>query len=249
MIKRLFDFTVSLIAIIFLSPIMATFGFLIWIQDWHSPFFISLRVGKNNVLFKMVKFRSMIINAESSGVDSTSSSDLRITPLGKLIRRYKIDELPNFFNILLGDMSFVGPRPNVKRETDLYTEKEKKLLSVTPGITDFASIVFSDEGDILDGSEDPDLDYNQLIRPWKSRLGLFYVEKKNLILDIYLILLTFLSIFSKQRSLTFINYILKDNNASDQLINISLRVNSLKPFPPPGSSSIVKSRKRTSSKK
>ena len=184
----------------------------------------------------------MVINADSSGVDSTSSNDPRITPLGHFIRKYKIDELPNFFNILLGQMSFVGPRPNVKRETDIYTTEEKKLLSVRPGITDIASVVFSDEGKILENSKDPDLDYNQLIRPWKSRLGILYVEKKSLYLDFYLIITTAIAIISKQRALLLINAILKKLEASELLIDVSLRENELKPYPPPGSERIVTSR-------
>ena len=149
MLKRLFDFFTSIVLLLAFSPILLIFSFLIWKQDYHTPFYIAPRVGKNGKIFKMIKFRSMIINADQSGVDSTSSNDSRITKLGKFIRKFKIDELPNFINIFKGDMSFVGPRPNVKRETDLYTNKEKLLLSVRPGITDLASIVFSDEGDIL----------------------------------------------------------------------------------------------------
>ena len=171
MIKRLFDFILALVLIVIFSPVLILFSFLIWMQDWHSPFYVAPRVGRKEKIFKMIKFRSMVVNADKSGVDSTSANDSRITLLGNFIRKYKIDELPNFFNIIMGEMSFVGPRPNVKRETDLYTNVEKQLLTVRPGITDFASIVFSDEGDILEGSKDPDLDYNQLIRPWKSRLG------------------------------------------------------------------------------
>ena len=181
MFKRFFDLLASILLIIIFLPIIIVFTFLIWKQDWSNPFYVANRVGKNNKLFKMIKFRSMIVNADKSGVDSTSSNDSRITPLGSFVRKYKIDELPNFFNIFLGQMSFVGPRPNVLAETKLYTDEEKKLLSVRPVITDFASIVFSDEGDILDGSNDPDLDYNQLIRPWKSRLGIFYIENNNVI--------------------------------------------------------------------
>jgi len=242
MIKRLFDLAVALILIIVFSPLLILFSFLIWRQDWHSPFYIAPRVGKNETIFQMIKFRSMIINADKSGVDSTSSSDSRITPLGSFIRKYKIDELPNFFNILLGQMSFVGPRPNVKRETDLYTTEEKLLLSVKPGITDLASIVFSDEGDILEGSKDPDLDYNQLIRPWKSLLGIFYVKNRTLLLDIRLIFLTVLSIISKNWSLKGVNKILVNLSAEDKLIEISKRNNKLTPHPPPGSDSIVTSR-------
>ena len=242
MIKRLFDLEVALILIIVFSPLLILFSFLIWKQDWHSPFYVAPRVGKKEKIFKMIKFRSMVINADKSDVDSTSSSDNRITPLGAIIRKYKIDELPNFFNIIIGDMSFVGPRPNVKRETDLYTLEEKALLSVRPGITDFASIVFSDEGDILENSIDPDLDYNQLIRPWKSRLGLFYIKNRTLILDIKLMILTAISVISKQNALNSINKILVKFSAEDKLIEISKRENKLTPCPPPGSDSIVTSR-------
>ena len=103
MIKRFFDIVVSLILVIIFSPFLIIFSFLIWKQDWHSPFYVAPRVGKNEKIFKMIKFRSMIVNADKSGVDSTSANDSRITPLGNFIRKYKIDELPNFFNILLGE--------------------------------------------------------------------------------------------------------------------------------------------------
>ena len=142
------------------------------------------------LLFRMVKLRSMVVGAAKTGVDSTGNDDVRITAVGRLIRKYKIDEVMQLWNVLLGDMSLVGPRPNVKAETDLYTKEERVLLSVKPGITDFSSIVFSDEGNILEGQEDPDLAYNQLIRPGKSRLGLFYISKASIALDIRLIWLT-----------------------------------------------------------
>ena len=128
----------------------------------------------------MIKLRSMIVNAEKSKVDSTSSNDPRITKIGKIIRKLKLDELSQLFNVFIGEMSLVGPRPNVKRETDLYTEVEKNLLRVKPGITDFASIIFSDESEILKNVDDPNISYNQLIRPWKSRLGLFYIKKQSI---------------------------------------------------------------------
>jgi len=242
MIKRLFDLVVALILIIVFSPLLILFLLLIWKQDWNSPFYVAPRVGKNEKIFKMIKFRSMIVNADKSGVDSTSANDNRITPLGNFIRKYKIDELPNFFNILKGDMSFVGPRPNVKRETDIYTMEEKHLLSVRPGITDLASIVFSDEGEILEGSINPDLDYNQLIRPWKSRLGIFYVNNKSIWIDIQLMLLTAIAIISKSKSIKSINKILSKKLANEELIRVSLRVDPLIPSPPPGSDRIVTSR-------
>ena len=168
--KRLLDFTLSLVGLIICSPILIPIIFAVWVQDWRSPFYIAQRVGKGEKLFKMVKLRSMILNADKSGVDSTSSTDSRITGVGRFIRRYKLDELSQIWTVLIGEMSLVGPRPNLKRETDLYTTEEKKLLLVKPGITDFSSIVFSDEGEILKDQPDPDIAYNQLIRPWKSKL-------------------------------------------------------------------------------
>ena len=241
-IKRLFDIVFSLILLVLLSPLLILFSFLIWKQDKEQPFYIAERVGKNEKLFKMMKFRSMVVNADKSGIDSTTSNDPRITSLGHFIRKYKIDELPNFFNIYLGQMSFVGPRPNVKRETDLYTLEEKALLSVRPGITDLASIVFSDEGEILSNSQDPDLDYNQLIRPWKSRLGIFYVENNSLLVDIKLILITIIALISRRRALLAVSRLLAKLDASANLVSIALREQTIVPTPPPGAIDIVKTR-------
>jgi len=199
-------------------------------------------VGKNEKIFKIIKFRSMIFKADQSGVDSTSTNDSRITLLGQFIRKYKIDEIPNLFNILIGQMSFVGPRPNVKRETDLYTKQEKILLTISPGITDFSSIVFSDEGNILENSDNPDLDYNQLIRPWKSRLCIFYIQNRSLFLDIKLIIITILALISKKKALEKVNKILVKLDADERIISISLRQLKLVPHPPPGTDQIVVSR-------
>lgn len=241
-LKRLFDIIVSLIGLIVSSPILIAAMIAVWLQDFHSPFYIPLRVGKNGKLYKMVKLRSMVIKADSTGVDSTSANDPRITSVGRFVRAYKIDELPELWNVLKGDMSLVGPRPNVKRETDLYTTVERGLLSVKPGITDISSIVFSDENEILKDSEDPDIDYNQLIRPWKSRLGLLYVANRSVMLDIKLILLTVQAIISRQRALDGIQDILSDLNADAQLKRVSRRQESLQPYPPPGATEIVTSR-------
>jgi len=197
--KRIFDFILAFIGLIISSPILLPVIFLVWIQEWHSPFYIAPRVGKNEKPFKMLKLRSMIVNADKSGVDSTSSNDKRITGVGKFIRKYKLDELSQLWNVLLGHMSLIGPRPNVKRETDLYTDQEKRLLTVRPGITDFSSIVFSDEGEILKDQIDPDIAYNQLIRPGKSMLGIFCIENRNFLVDFQLIFLTATAIFFKEK--------------------------------------------------
>jgi lipopolysaccharide/colanic/teichoic acid biosynthesis glycosyltransferase len=241
--KRLFDFTFSFLGLIILSPILFIFMFLVWLQDCHSPFYIAQRVGRNNKMFKMVKLRSMIINADKTGVDSTSADDKRITWIGTIIRKYKIDELFQLWNVFLGDMSLVGPRPNVVRHgVELYTKVEMDILNVRPGITDIASIVFSDEGNILEGKEYPDIAYNQLIRPWKSRLGLLYIENQSLFGDIKIIVLTAFAIISKPIALNGINKILKKNDADPELIKVALRQEALYPFPPPGSTEIVQNR-------
>jgi lipopolysaccharide/colanic/teichoic acid biosynthesis glycosyltransferase len=240
--KRLFDIICSSLGLIVASPVLCPVIFLVWKQDKQSPFYVALRVGKNGKPFKMVKLRSMIVNADRSGVDSTSVNDQRITKVGHFIRRYKLDELTQLWNVLIGDMSLVGPRPNVRRETDLYTKLEQKLLTVKPGITDFASIVFSDEGDILKDVEDPDIAYNQLIRPGKGYLGLFYIDHSSLWLDIRLCFFTAIAILSKDRALKGICSILHSLGAKDGLLLIARRVEPLQPMPPPGGAKIVTSR-------
>lgn len=240
--KRLFDIVLSAIGLIVASPILLPVMFLIWRQDGFSPFYIAPRVGRREQPFQMVKLRSMIKNADKSGVDSTAKDDQRITPVGQFVRKYKLDELTQLWNVLKGDMSLVGPRPNVKRETDLYTTEEKRLLSVQPGITDFASIVFSDEGDILAGSADPDIAYNQLIRPGKSRLGLFYVDHRSLWLDVRLIYLTAVAIASKRTALRGVVSILRGMKAPADLMQIAGREAPLMPSPPPGATKAVTDR-------
>jgi lipopolysaccharide/colanic/teichoic acid biosynthesis glycosyltransferase len=240
--KRLFDIIGSSFGLIVASPVLCPVMFLVWKQDKHSPFYVAPRVGKDGKPFKMVKLRSMVINADKSGVDSTSANDQRITKVGHFIRRYKLDELTQLWNVLIGDMSLVGPRPNVQRETDLYTPLERKLLEVKPGITDFASIVFSDEGDILKDVADPDISYNQLIRPGKGYLGLFYIDNKSIWLDIRLCFYTVIAILSKEKALKGITSILQSLDANDELLVIAQRAESLRPMPPPGGSRVVTSR-------
>lgn len=240
--KRLLDITVAIIGLVLSAPFTVPAAFLIWLQDYHNPIYVADRVGLGERLFKMMKLRSMVHNAHKTGVDSTGANDKRITKVGQFIRRYKLDELTQLWNVLIGDMSVVGPRPNVKRETDLYTAEEKKLLSVRPGITDLSSIVFSDEGDILKDSEDPDLDYNQRIRPWKSRLGLFYIENRTLVLDIRIIIATAVAILNRSAALTMVHNILVELNAPEEMRQIALRQQPLKPFPPPGATEIVMKR-------
>jgi len=242
MLKRLFDIFVSSLGLLIASPILLGAMIAIWWQDRHSPLYIAPRIGRRGKPFQMVKLRSMVINADKSGVDSTGATDVRITRVGHLVRWYKLDELSQLWNVLRGDMSMVGPRPNVVRDVALYTDEEKHLLDVRPGITDFSSIVFSDEGDVLAGSDDPDLKYNQVIRPWKSRLGLLYVRKHGFFADLKVILLTAIAILSRSKALKGLQPILKDLGADEQLMRVSLRQDPLFPYPPPGSDQIVNGR-------
>jgi lipopolysaccharide/colanic/teichoic acid biosynthesis glycosyltransferase len=240
--KRVVDLLFSIFGLILLSPVLIIFIILIYFEDGHYPFYIARRIGKNGVHFKMIKLRSMVINADKSGVDSTSITDSRITNIGQKVRKFKLDEFTQLWNVLLGHMSLVGPRPNVQRDTDLYTDNEKELLSVRPGITDFSSIVFSDEGDILKGYKNPDLAYNQLIRPWKSRLGLIYIENQTTMIDLKLIFYTILAIISKKRAIKLVVYELIRIGVDPILIKVSKREESLYPYPPPGQDKIVVSR-------
>lgn len=240
--KRLFDITAALFGLLGVSPVLLTAMALVWFQDRHSPFYIAERVGKDGHLFKMVKLRSMVIGADRTGVDSTAADDRRITAVGHFIRRFKLDEITQLWNVLRGDMSLVGPRPNVQRETDLYTPVERRLLSVKPGITDFASIVFSDEADILANREDPDIAYNQLIRPAKSRLGLFYIDHRSMMVDMKLTWITAVAIISRGRALDEIDELLYRLGAPPELLRLASRAETLCPMPPPGADRIVTSR-------
>lgn len=234
MLKRAIDVVLSALGLLAASPVLLPTMLLVWLQDYHSPFYIANRVGLRGRPFRMVKLRSMVVNADRSGVDSTSANDRRITAVGHFIRRFKLDELSQLWNVLTGDMSLVGPRPNVQSEVGRYTEEESGLLEARPGVTDISSIVFSDEGNILADSADPDLDYNRLIRPWKSRMGLLYIEKQSLAVDLALIGLTALAIVSKQRALALLTRLLRALDAPDELIEVAARQRALLPHPPPG---------------
>jgi lipopolysaccharide/colanic/teichoic acid biosynthesis glycosyltransferase len=240
--KRLLDIVLALLGLIAASPVLLPVMFLVWWQDKHSPFYIAPRMGRGERPFRMVKLRSMVINADKSGVDSTAANDRRVTAVGRFIRRYKLDELTQLWNVLKGDMSLVGPRPNVERETRMYTAVEKRLLSVRPGITDYASIVFSDEGEILKDRADPDIAYNQLIRPYKGQLGLFYIEHASLLLDIKLIALTAVAVVSRSRALGGVVRDLRTRGAPARLIEVASRAAPLEPAPPPGADHIVTER-------
>ncbi len=240
--KRALDFVFSATGLLLLSPVFALVCLLVWAQDRHSPFYIAPRVGRSGKLFQMIKLRSMVVHADRSGVDSTASGDPRITRIGRIIRRFKLDELSQLWNVLIGDMSLVGPRPQVESDVRLYTDAERQLLEVRPGITDFASVVFADEGTILEGASDPDLRYNQLIRPWKSRLGLHYFSCRNTLLDLRLIVITLVNAVSRRRALQAIAALLDETGADGVLVAVARRRDPLEAAPPPGATEVVRSR-------
>lgn len=192
--KKLFDIVVSSIGLFILSPLLLWSALSIKSEDGGPIFYRGVRSGLHNKPFRIFKFRTMVINAEKLGGSSTANDDFRVTKYGKFLRKYKLDELPQLMNVLFGQMSFVGPRPEVKRFTDMYTEEEMAILSVRPGITDWASIWNSDEGSILAGADDPDRAYLELIRPTKIKLQLKYVRERSFWTDIKIIILTLLAI-------------------------------------------------------
>jgi lipopolysaccharide/colanic/teichoic acid biosynthesis glycosyltransferase len=244
-VKRTFDFLAALAGLTILSPLLLIVVAAIWIEDRHSPFFFGKRMARGGGFFRMVKFRSMVVDAWKTGVSSTSATDRRVTHVGAWIRRAKLDELPQLWNVLIGDMSLVGPRPQVETDASMYTDEERRMLTVRPGITDLASIVFADEGEILSGANDPDLRYNQVIRPWKSRLALLYIERRTLPTDLYVIFLTLASALSRDYALSGVARILRHWGAEPMLQRVASRREPLAAFPPPGATQIVDCYPRT----
>jgi lipopolysaccharide/colanic/teichoic acid biosynthesis glycosyltransferase len=188
--KRLFDILLSIVGLVVLLPLISVIALLIRLDSQGTAFYQGERMGRFGKPFKMLKFRTMVVNADKMGASSTANDDPRITRVGCLLRKYKLDELPQLINVLKGEMSFVGPRPEVQRFVDLFTEEEKAILTVRPGITDWASLWDSDEGTILAGSTDPDKDYMEKIRPEKIRLQLKYVRERSLWNDLVILLQT-----------------------------------------------------------
>lgn len=227
MLKRSFDFTASFLGLIITLPFLLFASLLVFLQDFRNPLYFGKRIGKDGKSFWMIKIRSMITNADKTGVESTSDADNRITTVGRIIRKAKLDEFSQLFNVVSGDMSLVGPRPNTEKGVSDYSTDEIKLLSVRPGITDFASIVFADEGEILKDSKDPDGDYNALIRPWKSKLGLLYIQQQSFMLDIKLILLTLLNFVSRKSALSAVYKMVLRLSGDTELSKVCLREGSL----------------------
>jgi len=182
--KRAFDLICSVLILAILSPFLLALAAWIKATSRGPVFYSAPRVGIGGRPFRMYKFRTMVADADRIGGSSTPADDPRITPVGRRLRRYKLDELPQLFNVMAGDMSLVGPRPQVQWAVDLYSTEERHVLTVPPGITDYASLRFPDEGEILRTSTDPDRDYMEKIHPEKMRLSLEYVRKRSFRTDL-----------------------------------------------------------------
>lgn len=181
--KRIFDSISSAIALVVLAPIFLLEVICIKLDSPGPVFYRGSRAGRFGTPFRIFKFRTMVVDADRIGGPSTAEDDPRITRVGVWLRRYKLDELPQLINVLRGEMSFVGPRPEVFSETRDYTVEERRLFEVRPGVTDWASIRFRNEGEILRGSPDPHGLYQEKIRPEKIRLGLAYVDHRSFAVD------------------------------------------------------------------
>lgn len=191
---RFLDIIFSFLGLLILLPFFLFIGLLIVVDSRGGIFFRQIRVGKNGEDFKLYKFRSMRNGADKRGLITVGSRDARITRVGYYLRKYKLDELPQLINVLKGEMSLVGPRPEVRKYVDLYTPSQRKVLSVVPGITDYASIEYVDENRILGEAEDPDKAYVEIIMPDKIRYNMKYIEHKTVNEYFKIIFLTLKSI-------------------------------------------------------
>ena len=189
MLKRIFDIILSLFGLIILSPFMLIIAILIKIDSKGPVFFKQIRVTKNGKEFKIFKYRTMRVGSDKYS-QITVGKDGRITKIGSFLRKYKLDEIPQLINVLIGDMSLVGPRPEVPKYVALYTDEQKEILKVRAGITDYASIEFSDENDLLASEEDPEKEYIEKIIPKKIELNKKYLSEISVLTDIRIILLT-----------------------------------------------------------
>lgn len=187
--KRLFDIIASFIGIIILSPVLLLISLAV-LTSGFPIFYLQTRVGKNNKDFKLFKFRSMANNSDKKGLLTVGGRDPRITPVGYVLRKYKLDELPQLFNVLFGSMSLVGPRPEVRKYVDMYNEEQREVLLVQPGITDYASLDYINENELLAKSADPEETYIKEVMPAKLQLNLKYINEAGLGTDLKIIFRT-----------------------------------------------------------
>ena len=189
--KRIFDVFFSIVGIVICIPFFIIISIIIKVSSKGPVLFKQTRVGKNHKNFKILKFRTMITDAQKKGLSITVGEDARITSAGRFLRKTRLDELPQLLNILIGDMSFVGPRPEVPEYVEFYNEEQRKILNIRPGLTDYASICFKNESEILANSHDPQKEYIENIMPLKIKYNMKYINKINVVHDVKIISLTF----------------------------------------------------------
>ena len=236
-LRRAFDILVSAVCLCLSLPVILVALIGVWLQDRRNPIYASWRMGQHEKPFRFYKIRTMVVDASKAGRHTTSSDDPNVTALGRFLRRFKVDELLQFWTIIQGHMSLAGPRPNTPQVTQVYTAEERGVFKVKPGLTDFSSIVFSDLDALMAGAADVNTAYDQTIRPWKSRLGLVYVANASLWLDIQLLALTALNFVNRPAALNGVVSILTRLNASAELVEVAARREPPKPCPPPGAHS------------
>lgn len=190
MLKRLFDIVCSVVGLVLLSPLLITISLIILFTSAGGVFYRQERVGLNNRSFRLFKFRTMRTGSDKKGLLTVGGRDPRVTQVGYYLRKYKLDELPQLLNVALGSMSLVGPRPEVRKYVDLYNEEQKQVLSVKPGITDYASLEYFSENELLAASSDPENTYIQEIMPAKLALNKKYIAEASLFTDLKIILRT-----------------------------------------------------------
>ncbi len=197
MLKRFFDLFFSFFGLLILSPLFVILAIAIKLESPGPVFYRGVRVGRHGKPFKIFKFRSMVVDADIKGAATTSDGDARVTSIGKIIRKFKLDEFSQLLNVFIGDMSIVGPRPQVQWAVDTFTDEEKQVLVLRPGITDWASIKFHNEGEIIAQSDigDPDEAYMKLIHPEKMQLQLKYLREQSLLVDLKIIKGTLSTLF------------------------------------------------------
>ena len=195
---RLLDVTFSFIGLVLMSPLVFLIAVLIRVDSAGHIFYFQTRVGRYGNDFRLIKFRTMVSGADRAGGLTVGARDSRITKTGYWLRRFKLDEIPQLFNVLTGDMSLVGPRPELRKYTDLYTEKQQIVLSVRPGITDYASIEYFDENELLAASADPEKTYIEKVMPAKIALNLRYISNPSTVEYLKILVLTILKIFSNK---------------------------------------------------
>lgn len=200
MLKRSFDILSSGLGLLLISPILLIVSLAITLSSKGGVFYKQSRVGLNGVNFNILKFRTMFTGSDKKGLLTVGDRDPRVTPIGYYLRKYKLDELPQLINVLIGDMSLVGPRPEVSKYVNLYSKEDRVVLSIKPGITDYASIYFRNENEILNSSSNPEKKYIEEVMPLKLELNKKYIEEKGLLTDLKIIFMTLKSIFHKNEN-------------------------------------------------